>query len=39
MVVGGPGHINGAEDDDGEDGDEDGESGILFSQESDGTLK
>jgi len=39
VVVSGPGHINGGEDDAGEDGDEDGESGVLFSEESNGTLK
>mmetsp|Transcript_26852 Transcript_26852/g.31562 ORF Transcript_26852/g.31562 Transcript_26852/m.31562 type:complete len:361 (-) Transcript_26852:257-1339(-) len=33
-----PGHVDGAEDDDAEQGTEDGESAVLFLQESDGTL-
>lgn len=33
-----PGHVDGAEDDDAEKGDEDGKSSVLFLQESDGTL-
>lgn len=33
-----PGHVDGAEDDGGEEGAEDGESAVLFFEEGDGTL-
>ena len=34
-----PGHVDGAEDDDSEERAEDGESQVLFFEESDGTLE